>query len=563
MAGLREPEGDKPMRRGLETRSLRAGLLALGAFLLAHEAGAAIVLTPNAAALYPTQAVTVTANLSGLPILASGTGTLSTTGLAGVSTIPAVITFTKLSRQTVAAATFQIVVAASAVAATGTMVVTDVTFGGGSAPFTLTILEPKLTLSILSPTITLGASTINVNVRVQPDPGFGANVGAGGVPLQFGVDVGAPPANVTAGGIKYDLAPYGNTLTFPFSRTGVVVPGSYTVTLAAVWTGTTRLLQSATSTLTLNIPDISVVPPAFPTSVCNGGLASTTNPYAIVSNFGYAGTATTNPVSVPPGLTPVGFPKTYTLAAGQTLQQPFTFQALGAAVGNQIVTASLVDAAAGINKTYPVGIRVINPDVTATTTSPSISLQAGGASQAFTANTTGPPITCNAFNTVDYTVTGLPAGFTPPGTVSVTPAPGGPYPAANLPISAGAGVVPGSYPANVHFNVPKTGQSGDVPVTVNVVAGPDFTLSAAPNVITIKQGQTGNTVISLNALNGFNGVANCTIPAIQSITPSPNAFTVGVGKPTSVAFTVAANAAPGTYTASVDGTAAGDRKSVV
>ncbi len=556
MAGLREPEGDKPMRRGLGTRSLRAGLLALGAFLLAHEASAAIVLTPNAAALYPTQTVTVTANLSGLPVLAAGTGTLSTTGLAGVSTIPAVITFTKLSRLTVAAATFQIVVAASAVATTGTMVVTDVTFGGGSAPFTVQIVEPTLHLSVTTPTVTLGASTINVNVRVQPDPGFGKNVPASGVPLLFGVDAGAPPANVTAGGAQNETSPFGRTLTFPFSRTGAVTGGSYTVIVAAAWNGTAGP-QTATAPMTLLVPDVSVIPAAFPTSVCNGGLASTTNPYAIISNFGYAGTVTTNPVSVPPGVTPVGFPKSYTLAAGQTLQQPFTFQALGAAVGSQIVTASLLDAAAGINKTYSVGITVINPNVTATTTTASISMQAGGASQAFTANTTGPPIICNAFNTVDYTVTGLPAGFTLPGMVSVSPAPGGPYPAANLPISAGAGVVPGSYPANVHFNVTKTGQSGNVPVTVNVSGGPDFTLAASVNPITINQGQTGSTVISLNPLNGFNGAANCTIPAIQSVTPSPNAFAVGVGKPTSVAFTVAANAAPGTYTASVDGTAAG------
>ena len=96
-----------------------------------------------------------------------------------------------------------------------------------------------------------------------------------------------------------------------------------------------------------------------------------------------------------------------------------------------------------------------------------------------------------------------------------------------------------------------------MPVTVNVSAGPDFTLAAAPNPITIPQGQTGNVVISLNPLNGFNGTANVTIPAIQSVTALPTAFTVGVGKPTSVAFTVAANAAPGTYTAPVNGTSAG------
>ena len=246
------------MRRGLGTRSLRVALFAVGALLIAHRADATMILGPGSASLYPTQSVSVTANLSGLNILAFGPGTLSVTGLPGsVTTVPSPVTYVKAIRLGTATATFQLVVGANAVAGTSTITVTDQTFAGGSANFTLTILEPKLTLS------------------------------------------------------------------------------------------------------------------------------------------------------------------------------------------------------------------------------------------------------------------------------------------------AGAGVVPGSYPANVHFNVPKTGQSGNVPVTVNVSAGSDFTLSAAPNPITIAQGQTGNVVISLNPLNGFNGTANCTIPAIQSITPNPNAFTVGVGKPTSVAFTVAANAAPG------------------
>ena len=64
-------------------------------------------------------------------------------------------------------------------------------------------------------------------------------------------------------------------------------------------------------------------------------------------------------------------------------------------------------------------------------------------------------------------------------------------------------------------------------------------------------------MISLNPLNGFAGTANVNIPAIQSITANPTAFVVGIGKPTSVAFTVAGNAAPGTYTAPVNGTSAG------
>ncbi len=554
------------MRRGLGTGSLRAGLLALGVLLLTHRADAAVALAPAAASLFPTQSVTVNVTLSGLNILASGTGTLSITGLSGVTTTPAVVTYTKLSRLSTAAATFQINLLSSATASTRTMVVTDVTFSGGSATFALTVAEPQMRLSITQPTITLGAAVVNVPVRVSVDPGFGLNAGAG-VPMIFGVDTGSPPAGVTAGGTKTELSPFTNTLTFPFSRTGSPAGGSYTVPLTAGWVGTTGAVLTSTSNLTLNIPDISVIGPAFPTTVCNGGLASTTNPYAIISNFGYAGIATTNPVSVPAGITPVGFPKSYTLASGQTLQQAFTFQALGAAVGNQTMTASLVDAVAAVNKTYAVGFTVINPNVAATTTAASIALLAGGGSQAFTANTTGPPLICNAFNTVDYTITGLPAGFTLPGTVSVNAGPTFPYPPANLPISAGASVVPGSYPASVHFNVVKTGQSGNIPVTVNVSAGPDFTLSGAPNPITIKQGQTGNAVITLNPLGGFTATANGNVPAIQSITascvPGPNCgnggpnFTIFGGGPATIAFTVAANAPPGTYTAPVNATAAG------
>lgn len=552
------------MRRVLGSRLLFAGFSLAVAFAAARGAEATVALAPGGAILFPTQTTVVTVTLSGLPLTAGGTGSLRITGLGSdVTAIPAIPTYTKIPLLTVATTTFVLQAAASAVATATprTITVADLTFGAGSAPFSLTILEPKLNLSIAVPssgTITLGSSTINVSVRVQPDPGFGANVGAAGVPLLFSVDsVPLPPstpANVTAGGQQTETAPYNTTHVFPFRRTGAVVPGTYTVPVIAFWTGTTRLTQSANAILTLNIPDVGIVPPGALT-VCNGG-PSQRGLYTFNSLFGYAGNSLINPISVPTGITETS-PKSITLASGQSLGgQAFTVQAAGAPLGAQSVTYRLQDAAAAVNKTFPFAFTVVNPDVAASTTSASISLQAGGASQAFTANTLPPPLSCGVSLRVDYTVTGLPAGFTLPGTVSVNPF-GFTYPSVALPISAGAGVVPGSYPANVHFNVPATGQAGNVPVTVNVSAGPDFTLLAAPSPITIPRGQTGNVVISLNPLNGFTGTPNVTIPAIQSVTANPTAFTVGIGKPTSVAFTVAANAAPGTYTAPVNGTAAG------
>ena len=492
------------MRRGLDARVLRAGLLSIGALIAAHRGDATVALAPNTQALFPTQSVTVTVTLSGLPIIPGGTGTLSIGGLpAGVTAVPAAPTYVKTPRLTTATTTFTLNVGAAAIAGPYSLSVTDQTFVAGSAAFALTITEPQLRTSITTPTITLGAAVVNVPVRVSVDPGFGLNAAAG-VPIVFGVDTGGAPAGVTAGGSKTEPPPFTNTLTYPFSRTGAPTPGSYSVPLTATWIGTAGKVLTATSTLTLNIPDVAVVPGAFPTAVCNGGSVVTVNPGPLLtSQFGYTGNVSLGVASVPGGVVP-NVPKTLTFTSvPQSIAPTITLQAAGAPIGNQILGVSMTDPLAAINKTFNVGFRVINPDVTATTTVASISLQAGGASQAFTANTAGPPAICNAFNTVDYTITGLPAGFTLPGTVSVSDGPTFPYPAASLPISAGAGVVPGSYPANVHLNVPKTGQSGNVPVTVNVSAGPDFTLGAAPNPITIPQGQTGNVVISLNPLNGF------------------------------------------------------------
>ena len=181
------------MRRGLGACVLRAGLLSMGALLAAGRAEATVALAPNAQSLFPTQSTTVTVTLSGLNAFASGTGTLAITGLpAGVTAVPAAPTYLKSLRVTTATTSFQLNVGAGAIAGAYTFTVTDQTLAAGSATFALTVGEPRLNLSITTPTISLGSTPVNVFVRVSPDPGFGANVGAGGVPFIFSVDV-VPP----------------------------------------------------------------------------------------------------------------------------------------------------------------------------------------------------------------------------------------------------------------------------------------------------------------------------------------------------------------------------------
>ncbi len=254
------------MTRGLGTVGLRAGLLASAFILFAHRADGAVTLSSASASLYPTQTdTTTTVTLSGLPVFSGGTGTLTFSGLpVGVVTSPSVVTYVKLLRTTSATTTFSFVALSNAVSGTYTVTVTDATFGGGSATFALTIIEPLIGISITTPSITLGSSPVNVTVRLAPDPGFGFNAKAG-VPLVFAVDAGGPPANVTAGGTQLVPPPFVGPAVFPFRRTGPVTGGTYVVPATATWTGTHGTALTATANLTLTLPDftLTAVPPSL------------------------------------------------------------------------------------------------------------------------------------------------------------------------------------------------------------------------------------------------------------------------------------------------------------
>src|SRR5512140_2602861 len=483
------------MRRVLGSRLLGAGFLLAGAFALARGAEATVALAPNAANLYPTQSMTVTVTLSGLAILPSGTGTLAISGLgSGVTAVPAIPSYTKLSRVTTASTTFQLQAGTNAVAGPLTITVTDQSFGGGSATFSLTVLEPKLNLSITTPSITLGTTTVTVFVTVQPDPGFGANVGAG-VPFLFSVDnVPLPPstpANVTAGGLQTLAAPYNKTLSFPFSRTGVVTPGTYTVPVLAIWTGTTRANLFASANLTLSIPDVAVTVVGG-VNVCNSGPAQAVTA-TFTPQFGFNAPIVIGVVSSPAGTTMT--PSTTGLFLPPAQSMSFLVQAAGAAVGPTSGTGSVLERTGLVNKTFSVPFTVVDPLVTPSASPSALVIQAGGTGS-FSVTALAPPAICGAPPSVDVTILGLPAGFTVPGLTTILPPNYGP---ASIPVTAAVSVATGSYPATVRFST-KTAPPINVPVTVTVTAGPDFSLAATPTTLTLQPGASGTIDFSLTPL---------------------------------------------------------------
>lgn len=172
----------------------------------------------------------------------------------------------------------------------------------------------------------------------------------------------------------------------------------------------------------------------------------------------------------------------------------------------------------------------------------------------------------NGFNSeVALTVSGLPAGaigtFNP---TSITPPSDG-NATSTLTIALGVSVAPGTYMLTI------IGTSGtlshNVTISLTVTAAPDFSISASPNSLTIVQGSSGTSTITVTSLNGFNSAVNLSISglptgttgtfSLASITPSANGsatstLTVNVGLSTAI----------GTYSLIVTGISQGKTHSV-
>ncbi len=128
-----------------------------------------------------------------------------------------------------------------------------------------------------------------------------------------------------------------------------------------------------------------------------------------------------------------------------------------------------------------------------------------------------------------------------------------------LTLTASAGTPAGTY----RIKVRGTGQNitRDVDLTVTVSPPPDFTLSLSPNALTVQQGNSGTTTLTLTPQEGFTGTVSLDLVdgngnPVPGITLSPQSVTVSGGGPVTQALTVsvASSVSPGTYNLQVRGT---------
>src|SRR5438309_860742 len=119
-----------------------------------------------------------------------------------------------------------------------------------------------------------------------------------------------------------------------------------------------------------------------------------------------------------------------------------------------------------------------------------------------------------------------------------------------LTVTVGATVVPGVY----NLTVTGTGTPGNrsTPLTLTVSAAPDYTLSLSPAALTIGQGATGNSAVTITRTNFTEPVTLSlgTAPAGVTGSFSPAAPT---GTSSTLTVSVGAAVAPGVYNLTVDG----------
>ncbi len=295
-------------------------------------------------------------------------------------------------------------------------------------------------------------------------------------------------ANTSAVTLPYwvKLVRSGSTFTSYASPDGVnwvQVGGSQTISMAQnVYIGLALSSDVNTSLATATFDNVSVNSTAAPAplissvSPASGSVGS----QVIISGSGFGATQGNSIVTL--NGTPVS------INAWSDASISFTIPS-GASSGPLVVSV-----ASSMNDSNPVPFSVVAPLPTFTlSASPSSLTIPQGASGASTISVTPQ----NGFgSSVSLSASGLPAGVT--ASFSANPATA----SSTLTLTAGSTATPGT------FSVTVTGASGTLSnsttVSLTVSAAPNFTLSASPSSLSILQGASGTSTISVSAQNGFS-----------------------------------------------------------
>ena len=435
----------------------------------------------------------------------TGAVALTATGL------PTGVTASFAPPSTTKKSTLQLTAGASATLGTATVTITGTSGSlSSTASLNLTIAAaPAFTISAppTSLTILQGATAAGA-ITVTPLNGFSGAVALAASGLPAGVTASFSRATTTTPG----------TLTLTAGATATL--GTSTVTI----TGTSGSLAS-TATLSLTV----AAPPSFtltasPTSLTVVQGATAAGAITVTPLNGFSGAVALAASGLPAGvIASFSAATTLTLTAGASA-------ALGTATVTIAGTSGSLRSTASLNLTIAAA-----PAFTISASPTSLTIL-----QAATAAATIAIAPLNGFSgSVALAASGLPAGVTASFSKAGT-----------LTLTAGASATLGTATVTI------TGTSGSLSSTatlsLTVAAPPSFALTASPASLTVPQGATGASTITLFPHNGFNGAVAFTATGLPS---GVTATFTSVGALNRTAtFTAIANASTAAATVTITGT---------
>jgi subtilase family serine protease len=420
---------------------------------------------------------------------------------------------------------------ASTTAATGSSTVTITGISGAltqTATVSLTVNAaptPTFTLSA-SPTaltLTQGGSGAGTTVTLTPQNGFSGNVTLSASGLPSGVTATFNPAVTTSS----------SSLTLIASSTAAT--GTTTVTITGVSGSVTK---TTSLTLTVN-PAPSFALSAAPASVAitQGGAAGGST-ITIAPQNGFSGSVGLSASGLPSGVTASFSPASATTTSTLTLTASSS-----ATIGTSSIMITGVSG--GLTETVTISLTVnasSAPNFSLTASPTAIAIAQGNIS----ASTTITLVPVNGFaGSVSVSLSPLPNG--------VSSAWSGGGTAAVLTLTASSTATLGTSTVTITGTSGSLVNSVSVILTVNTAVATDYTLSASPSSVSIKQGSSGTTTIAVSPLKGFSGNVNLSASVLPSgVTASFSPSTTG--RTSTLKLTASSSAITGTFTVTIHGT---------
>jgi hypothetical protein len=415
---------------------------------------------------------------------------------------------------------------ASASAATGESAVTITGTSGDLSTVTsiaLTVTAPPgFTLAPSAPALTLiqGSSGTDT-ITVTDVDGF-----TGGVTLA----ASGLPSGVTA---SFATNPTTGSSVLTLTAAGTAATGTSTIAI----TGTFLTLTATTSIdLTVNIAPSFTIAPTAPSITTTQG-SSTADTITISGANGFSGSVTLAASGLPSGVTAAFAPNP---ATGSSV---VTFTAgSSAATGTNTITITGKSGALTASTIISLTVNV-TPSFTIAPTTASLSVTQG--------NNVADTITVTPANGFSGSVTlaasGLPSGVT--AVFATNPTSG----SSQVTFSAASTAATGTTTVTVTGTSSAPALSASTTVSITVNAAPGFTLSSSPSSVSVAQGASGTSTISVTGVGGFTG--GVTLAAAGLPDGVTAAFATNPATGSSVlTLTASSTASTGTTTVTVNGT---------